>query len=379
MSYNHIIKIYPVGNADNVLMKIGDKTVIIDCQLKKADAKDEKDSNFYDAKSDMLSLLSKDSQGRPYVDLFVSTHMHEDHVIGFGDNYYIGKPDEYNDKDKKKIMIGELWVSPRAFDNDVCAEAEPIRREAKRRRKLFDTNDWTASLDYNKLRIVGYDKDKEFNPRYSYIPGTEVTIINGKYMADAEIFIHAPFKEDVERAKVDSDKNASCIVLQFTFKVNFEVKCKAIFGGDADHYVYSKILDNTSEERENRVKWNIFLASHHCSWSFFNDSTNDDKTNVEQSSLDFLDKGETVRYIVASSKNIEDNDNNPPCYEAMEQYKKKLLTESHFLCTGFESNRKNGISQPIVFEIDNNGFTLKKQEVRQSSSILSTPAPRAGK
>jgi ribonuclease BN (tRNA processing enzyme) len=379
MEYNHLIKIYPVGNADNVLIKIGSKAVIIDCQIRKSDAKDEKDKSYFDTKEDMLALLPKNSDGRPYVDLYVSTHMHEDHVIGFGDNYYIGDPAKYKEDDKKKIMIGELWVSPRTFDSDVCDEAIPIRKEAKRRRKLYTDNEANAGGNYNKLRIIGYDQDKEFDKRYSYIPGTLVTNINGNSLSDAEIFIHAPFKEDVERAKVDSDKNASCIVLQFTFIVNGSVKCKAVFGGDADHYVYNKILENTPDEREDRVKWNIFLASHHCSWSFFNDSTNEDKTDVKQSALDFLDKGESFRYIVSSSKEITDNGNNPPCYEAMEQYKNKLVYDSHFRCTGADDNRKDDISQPIVFTIDNDGFKLNKQSVVQSSGILENPAPRAGR
>ena len=40
----------------------------------------------YDVKKDLLAELNRDSQGHPYVDLFVSTHPHDDHCIGFKDN-----------------------------------------------------------------------------------------------------------------------------------------------------------------------------------------------------------------------------------------------------------------------------------------------------
>ena len=131
---NHIIKYYPVGNGDCSLIKLNDgTTIIIDCQIAEI-SKENKDTTF-DVKADLLKELKKDSDGHPYVDLFVSTHPHSDHCDGFEKNFYCGKLEDYNEEnDKDKIVIGELWASPMAFNNSIEESAKPIRVEAKRRR-----------------------------------------------------------------------------------------------------------------------------------------------------------------------------------------------------------------------------------------------------
>ena len=87
----HTIKFYPVDNADCTLIKLSNgKTVIIDCQFfSNLNDKDGKQV-FYDVKADLLKELSKDSDGHPFVDLFINTHPHEDHCLGFGEHYYSG-------------------------------------------------------------------------------------------------------------------------------------------------------------------------------------------------------------------------------------------------------------------------------------------------
>lgn len=109
----------------------------------------------------MLNELKKDIEGRPFVDLFINTHPHKDHCDGFGTNFFHGAPSEYNkERDKNKIIIGELWVTPRGVGNVLADCAEDIRREAKRRREIYD-RDRSYNGGYgNYLRIVGYDKIK---------------------------------------------------------------------------------------------------------------------------------------------------------------------------------------------------------------------------
>jgi len=137
----HLIKFYPVGNADCTLIKLAnDKTVIIDCQIKD-DLIENGKQVYFDVKEDLLNELKKDTEDRPFVDLFISTHPHEDHCVGFGANFFHGSPNEYNrEKDKNKIIIGELWVTPRGIGNELADCAEDIRKEAKRRREIYDNN-----------------------------------------------------------------------------------------------------------------------------------------------------------------------------------------------------------------------------------------------
>ena len=376
----HIIKYYPVGNADCTLIKLDNgKTLIVDYQIL-ADLTDGNGKQvMYDVKADLLKELNKDSLGRPFVDLFISTHPHKDHCEGFSGHFYHGDVVDYDkDKNKDEIIIEELWITPRGLKNDVAEPAEYIRKEAKRRRKLYDDDVNFSGSEGNYLRIIGYDKDKEFDSRYCYIPGKLVTTVHGVSLSWLDIFIHAPFKEDVETSKKDDDKNATSIVVQFGFKITgfSDYKCRVLMGGDAEHEIWQHILDNNTDDE--KLKWNIFLAPHHCSWSFFNDS--DNKKEVKPSAVAILDKQiGNHAHIIASSNEIKNDDNNPPCYEAKQQYVKKLKSgSSHFLNTTTH-NKIGSIPQPIVFKIDEYGKTLKENATVAGATSISNPAPRAGR
>ena len=260
----------------------------------------------------------------------------------------------------------------------MSAPAEDIRKEAKRRRKLYDDDANFNGSKGNYLRIIGYDKDKEFDSRYCYVPGKLVTTVHGASLSWLDIFIHAPFKEDVETSKKYDDKNATSVVVQFGFKIAgyTDYKCRVLMGGDAEHEIWQHILDNNTDEE--KLKWNIFLAPHHCSWSFFNES--DNKKEIKPSAEAILDKqiGNSA-HIIASSNEIKNDDNNPPCYEAKQQYIKKLKSgTSRFLNTATHSKVGN-LPQPIVFKIDEYGKTLKENTTVAGSTSISNPAPRAGR
>lgn len=376
----HIIKYYPVGNADCTLIKLDNgKTIIVDCQIL-ADLTDGHGKQvMFDVKADLLKELKKDGLGRPFVDLFISTHPHDDHCKGFAGNFYQGKVDDYDkDKNKDEIIIEELWITPRGLNNNLSSPAEDIRKEAKRRRKLYDDDKNFTGSKGNYLRIIGYDKDKEFDSRYCYVPGKLVTTVHGSSLSWLEIFIHAPFKEDVETSKKYDNKNATSVVVQFGFKIDGYTgyKSRVLMGGDAEHEIWQHILDNNADDE--KLKWNIFLAPHHCSWSFFNGS--DNKKEIKPSAAAILNKqiGNSA-HIIASSNEIKNDNNNPPCYEAKLQYIKKLKSgSSHFLNIATHSKVGN-IPQPIVFKINENGKTLKENTTVAGATSISNPAPRAGR
>lgn len=376
----HIIKYYPVGNADCTLIKLGNgMTILVDCQI----LSDLTDGNgkqvMFDVKADVLKELKKYGLGRPYVDLFISTHPHDDHCKGFAGNFYCGDVADYDkNKNKNEIIVKELWITPRGLNNNLSAPAEDIRKEAKRRRELYDDDVDFQGSEGNYLRIVGYDKDKEFDNRYCYVPGKLVTTVHEESLSWLDIFIHAPFKEDVETSKKYDDKNATSVVVQFGFKISgyTEYKSRVLMGGDAEHEIWQHILDNNTDEE--KLKWNIFLAPHHCSWSFFNES--DNKEEIKPSAEAILNKqiGNSA-HIVASSDEIKDDGENPPCYEAKQQYIKKLKAgSSHFLNTASHS-KVGSIPQPIVFKINENGKTLVENATVAGTQSISNPAPRAGK
>ena len=137
MEQKHTIKFYPVDNGDNVLLKLKDNTtVIVDCQIRESEKNSDGDV-VYDVKKDLIRELSTNFKGNPFVDLYINTHPHKDHCLGFGKNYYHGHPDDYTETNRKneEIIIGELWITQMFFINDLCEEACEVRREAKRRLK----------------------------------------------------------------------------------------------------------------------------------------------------------------------------------------------------------------------------------------------------
>lgn len=377
----HLIKFYPVENGDCTLIKLDNgKTVVVDCQFLN-DIYDQKGCQIrFDVKADLLKELAKDENGNPYVDLFISTHPHDDHCKGFEGNFYHGNPQNYDKKtNKDEIIIGELWVTPGGVGNELADSAETIRQEAKRRRKLYDDDNHYRGSYGNYLHIIGYNQQSSFDERYGYVPGTTVTSVNGAEMEWLELFIHAPFKEDVDASRKNKDKNATSIVVQYAFKVlddqcNKIVKSRLLMAGDAEHEIWQHIIDNNKDD--DKLKWNIFLAPHHCSWTFFNESSN---KNEVKPSADTIMKRQigTQSYVIASSKEIKNDDNNPPCYEAKKEYKSRLNTEDNFLNTATNDVRNN-IPQPIVFKIDKHGKRLVVTTISSAETTVSRPAPRAG-
>lgn len=372
----HQIKFYPVDNGDCTLVKLENgKTVVIDCQIRE----DPSDQTLFGVKDDLLKELETDAEGRPYVDLFISTHPHKDHCLGFGNNFYVGHPENYDDeKNKGQIVIGELWITPCGLKNNLDSSAEDIRREAKRRRDLYDRDSKFRGSDGNSLRIIGYDEDKEFDKRYCYVPGETVSQVHGSSLDYLEIFIHAPFKEDVSTSKKEEGrKNDASIVLQLAFrayKYSDEPVARVLMGGDAEYEIWQHILENNQDE--DRLKWDILLAPHHCSWTFFNDSGN--KEEIQPSSEEILNLQLKRAHIVASSKEIKDDEDNPPCFEAKKQYIKHLEGGADNFLNTAVFRKRGDVPQPIIFTIDQFGKSLKDDGKAKSVFYIPTPAPRAG-
>lgn len=109
----------------------------------------------------------------------------------------------------------------------------------------------------------------------------------------------------------------------------------------------------------------------------FNES--DNKKEILPSAESILNKQiGTAAHIVASSNEIKNDDNNPPCYQAKQQYIKKLKSGSdHFVNTATH-NKVGNIPQPIVFKISETGKKLLALTSVAGTSSIANPAPRAG-
>lgn len=364
------IKYYPVCNGDQSLITLADKTtILVDCNIREG-AKGDDNENLYDVHADLLKSIEKDSNGVPFVDVFILTHGDQDHCRGFAKNFYQGDPSKYSEADKKNnlIRVDAMWFSPMIAEEFTNDDEDAYQVEAERRLKLHQNNDSKKDDAGNRIRIIGYDGNKKYEDLDDMrsIPGDVVTRFNDKEQDTFSIFIHSPFKEQLTSA--EKDKNSTSIVFQARFKekkTDTKFITLAMFGGDSDHYAWDRILSKTKksgkDSSESALEWDIFLSPHHCSWSFFNDRPQADNPDPKQTSLDVLDyKRGTSPKIIASCKKIVAAKPNPPHDAAKKQYVKKV-GDSNFLNTT-TYNIVDDTPQPIIFEVTTQGPTKPKAQ-----------------
>lgn len=383
------IKYYPVGNGDQSLITLKDETtIIVDCNIRES-AKGDADEEKYDVKADLLESIKKRGEN-PFVDIFILTHGDQDHCRGFKANFYQGDPKKYTEKNRKadEIIIEEMWFSPMIAEEHSNDDEDAYQKEAERRLDLHRKGSADKDLPGNRIRIIGYDGNKKYDDldELRSIPGDIVTTFNKKAQDTFSVFIHAPFKEQLTSS--EKDKNHTSIVFQARFKessTSTDFCALAMFGGDADHYAWKIILEKTKKKKndvnQKALNWDIFLAPHHCSWTFFNDTPyKDAKNEIDNSkpqptSLEILDYKLEGAKVIASSKKIVDDDDNPPHYPAKTEYVSKVKAENFKNTEEFYSE----FELPIVFIIDKNGPTLKKSNINIGISTGISKPSRAGR
>ena len=361
------IKFYPVDNGDTVLIKVDKTTIQIDANIRNND-------DCYDVMEDLLGELSTDGEGRYHLDLFMLTHPDEDHCHGIDTKYYLGDPDDYSDDDLEDdlVIIDELMVTPMLFSDATSTPAKALKKEANRRRKLWDEDSPAKNKAGNRLVIIGYDGGKKYDNVPSYIPGDTIKKVNGKTMTLIEFFVHSPFKDSLVEGRAESDKNLTSIVMQVRFKKDSRdtnPSALYLFGGDADHYIWEEIQDQSSAHgNDEKLDFDIFLAPHHCSWTYFNDvpyKKGDTDEPVESSKDLIKDHKLKGSVIIASSKQIKDDDDNPPHYPAKKEYV-KLIGLDKFISLAEEPDSKK--PKPVVYEVTSSGFQRKDKNQQTGSA-----------
>jgi hypothetical protein len=364
---NNKIKYYPVNNGDMSLITLkDDTTILIDCNIREGE-KDSNDNNIYNVKEDLLKSTQKRSKN-PFIDLFILSHPDEDHCRGFKKNFYTGSPSDYSETNRKndEIIVDEIWVTSMLFTSEQSNDANAIRNEVNRRKRLTGAARNTRG---NRLRLIGYDEDKKLENVIAYVPGNEINEINDKAYNNFSFFIHAPFKKDLISSKATADRNSSSIVVQARFKdkdTDQDHVAFAFFGGDADHYKWEKIIEvSENNNNEKYLKWDLFLAPHHCSWTYFNDVSYDKKENQtpKEYSLKFLnDYKESGGKIVSSSKKIVKEKPNPPHKPAKDEYIKALGSKDDFYELAIIPKEKS--PEPVEFIITNNGAQKSPEKAK---------------
>jgi hypothetical protein len=377
------ITYYPVDNGDQSLISVEEKNyttnILVDCRIRET-SKDNKSDDQYDVKADLLKKLKtrrvNDVDGVYCADIFILTHGDDDHLHGFESNFYQGNPKDYKVKNRenKEILIDVLWFTPMVMGTATNDDERCFNKEAKRRIKLHQDKNPDKDLPGNRIVVIGYDANDDLSglDLVRKVPGDVVTRFNNRDLSTFSIFIHSPYQQHLTDEEVD--KNRVSLVFQARFKsheLSSDFCTLAMFGGDADHRAWKTIMEKTkkygNDKKQQALTWDLFMACHHCSWTFFNNTPQAENTTPMKTSLEMLDYRRGTAKVIASSKEIVNNDDNPPHYTAKQQYVAKV-GDKNFLNTA-TAEKVGKIPQPIVFEITNSG-PMPPKKAEGSSRVI---------
>lgn len=390
------VTFFPVDNGDMTLVKLGDAsgtTLLIDVNIR-LDADDQCNDNVRDVSKDLRERLKKDLHGRPYVDAFLLSHPDQDHCRGLERHFHLGPLSDYPDDDKdywdKKIVIRELWSSPIVFrrasknltlcDDANALNAEARRRVAENRKRMFMVEDG------DRIKVLGKDVDgktDDLGP-ICHPVNSVFTTIRGNSSVYFSAHLLGPFEpqddEDKEELLV---KNQSSIIINFTLAADANTPngAKFLTGGDAEVYIWREQWARHKHE-PHVLEYDLLQAPHHCSWHSLSADSWSEKgreVKVDADAREALSQVKSGASIVASSKPIQDDDKDPPCIRAKEEYEDILSSvKGKFYCTG-EYPKKSEV-EPLEFTVGPWGLTppAKKDGGAKAAGIIGaarTPMP----
>lgn len=392
------ITFFPVGNGDMSLLKLRDSThVLIDCYLQ-----DEATENRPTVANDLIKALPRDEKGRPYVDVFLLTHPDEDHCKGAAQYLHLNDPDDYDDDaDQRKVFVREMWSSPLIFrrrskNHKLCDDASAIDTEARRRVKAFRQNSsWTNTSQMrpgDKIRLIGSDwKKDDGTDRLADLNGIRTKVTEKISWADdqngplIEAYIHGPLNpsedENFEGNEEVLSKNNSSVIVQwkvFAAAPNSFQYNALLTGGDAEVEIWDRLWQ-ANVNSPNLLEYDILLAPHHCSWGVLSSgAATDQDAEVNQNARSALRQKRQGATIVASSKPIKNDNDNPPADRAKRQYQDILAGNGSFKCLG--EYPKEGDPKPLKFSMSRDGVKLESKAAPAGAAYIMTQTkpPKAG-
>lgn len=367
------LTVFPVGskNGGMILLKLNDidkTTVLIDCSIG-----DELIADYCDVNQELKQRLPLDSKGRPYVDAFILTHRHDDHVKGFQKHFHLGPLDEYKDDDEeRKIIVRELWSTylfwkPSSINYSLCEDAKAFNKEMKRRVKLYEDNGCIQS-EGDRAIIIGKDPDGKTDDltEINYDIEDSFTKINGRDISTKiSGFILGPIeKQEGEEEEDFTNKNRQSIILQLIVSQN-EYDNKILITGDAECLVWDTLWDKYKSD-SSRLEYDILLAPHHCSWHSlsYDSQSQDENPTVCENAKNALSQKMESAFIVSQSKIIKDSDEDPPSEAAKSEYV-DIVGKNQFYCTNEYPDKKK--PEPLEFNLT--GYGPQKKSIQEKSKL----------
>lgn len=375
---NTTVTFFPVGekNGGMILIKLNDanKTVIlIDCSIG-----DESIADHCDVNQELRDRLPEDSDGRPYVDAFILTHRHEDHLKGFTKHFHTGSLEKYdNEEDELKIIIRELWSShnfwkPSSKNYKLCDNAKAFNKEMKRRVDLYDEDKKIQSAG-DRAMIIGKDPEGKTDDLddINYDIGDTFTKINTiNISSKLKGLILGPIEQqEDEDDECFTDKNRQSIVAQLTI-IQGDYNNKLLMAADAECLVWETYWEKYKKDTE-KLEYDILYAPHHCSWHSlsYDSQSEDEDPQVCDDAKKSLNQNKKGAFVVAQSKKIKDADQDPPSKAAKDEYI-DIVGNDQFFCTNEHPNEKK--PEPLEFNLTGGGPQKKgiKERAKLAAAAL---------
>ncbi|WP_252716499.1 hypothetical protein [Acinetobacter haemolyticus] len=204
------------------------------------------------------------------------------------------------------------------------------------------TTNKSSIKDGDRILVLGEDKDGKTNDISDILVKTDDQIrkICGIIDNTFTAWLIAPLLVNEEEAKELTGKNRSSTIIRFSIKANDNNEAGLfLVGGDAEVQNWERVWRRNSLKKE-RLEYNVLLSPHHCSWhSLSHDSWSKKKREavVDVDARQALAQAKNQAFIIASSKTIQDDENDPPCIRAKEEYEEILNgVNGKFLCVAEE-------------------------------------------
>ncbi|MGM3412085.1 metallohydrolase [Ralstonia holmesii] len=369
------ITFYPVGNGDMTLIKLeSGRTILIDVNIRTPG------DGARDVAKDLRDVLKTDKEGRPYVDVMVLSHPDQDHCRGLKAEFHLGPLSEYNDSGKpKKIVIREMWSSPLVFrrasvNHTLSEDAKAWNREAKRRVELFRKSGIGA--DGDRVIVLGEDKDGKTDDLGAILvkEGGTIRQICGAQQTNFSALLLAPMLANDENEDAELSKNESSVIMNYTIGAGTNANAvKFLSGGDAEVGIWERQW-NRHKADPTKLEYNLLSTPHHCSWHTLSwDSWSELRRDAKVSSdaRSALSQALPGAVIVASSNVIKDDDVDPPCIRAKEEYEAIVKgAKGEFWNTSKYLSEDD--QQPLTFEVSEGGLKrVKKTSGGSAASVAS--------
>ncbi|WP_247297449.1 metallohydrolase [Bradyrhizobium sp. 179] len=356
--------LFKVDNGDMTLFETETGKRIL-CDINIRQAADGTDDDTPDVVKQLRNKLDRDEKGRLFVDAFLNTHPDADHIRGLIKHFHLGDPSTWVKADDK-IIIREMWSSPivfrraRAKDEDhvLCADAEAWRDEARRRTNKYKKD--RSAVDGNRILILGEDVDGKTDDLADVLVKVDEVFskICGVHDTSFEARLLAPMPADDEEEEELLTKNNSSVITRLDLKVSKVTRGRFLLGGDAEVAIWDRIWERNKKWPE-RLQYDVLIAPHHCSWhSLSYDSWSDkgEKAKVSEPARCALGQPLGGALIVASSKPIKDDENDPPCIRAKREYLDILdPVKGEFKCVAHSPG-----DDPLMIEVSSAGPRIKR-------------------